>query len=340
MRCAALTATMIGLVELAMAQEAVSDSRPQISWTEFQSSDDGFRVRFPGKPQSNAETSPQDVRVRRFFAGDTAAGLNFLVACYDLPESLASQRPGAQDRLALLRTGTFGQNDILRDERIVLAGNTGQELEVDCHEGALMRVRQIAAGTRLYQWGAGGTKDKMEAGAKLVREFLDSFSLIREAKAPAADPLDWQEIVCPEGGYRAKMPAAPRGQARKTKKGHPHFEYASLDPRTGIVYVADHSLLPAAAVERQLSPEDVLKSLRNGIVGNGTLVSDRKITRQQQTGREIEVVMAGGKRLHALIFVAQGRMCHCVAIGSPEQMEAAGNDLRKFFDSFQFLDGS
>jgi hypothetical protein len=156
----------------------------------------------------------------------------------------------------------------------------------------------------------------------------------------ADDPREWKEFASKEGRFKVLMPGTPKKDKAETEsdfgKGVLHMNTAQAGKT---IYGANYCDFPAKI--RKVPLKQVLDSSRDGAVANleGKLVSEKdvRLGKQRVPGREIQIDVAGGKRLfRARVYLVEQRLYQVVVFGTKEA--ATSKETDKFLDSFKLTE--
>jgi len=301
----------------------------------FTSAEEGFRAAFPATPKRKARTSKAGPSAQ-YLATDQQRNIVYLVDCVRLDPAIVARFGKPEEVLDRLLGGLVGDGKLLRQRRITLGNYPGRGVEIEKSDKLILVARVFLAEGCLYQAAVGGAAQAMKENIKNTRNFLDSFAIVSPL-GEATDGRGWRELVCTEGGFRVLLPGSPRGEAKVTKKGHPHFEYHLTDSQTNARYLIDFGPLPEEAVEKNAPPNQVLDAFQTRLVGKGKLLAEKAIALAAHPGRELEIAGAEGGRVRARLYVIGSHIYQCLITVPANSSAVASSDAQKFLDSFLLI---
>jgi hypothetical protein len=131
------------------------------------------------------------------------------------------------------------------------------------------------------------------------------------------------------------MPGTPKQEKAETEsdfgKGVLHMNTVQAGRR---MYGANYGDFPAAI--KKVPIKQVFDSSRNGAVANlkGKLVREKDIKLDKHPGREVQIEVAGGKRLfRARVFLVERRLYQVVVFGTKDA--ATSKEADRSLDSFK-----
>jgi hypothetical protein len=150
----------------------------------------------------------------------------------------------------------------------------------------------------------------------------------------ADDRPDWKEFASKEGRFKVQMPGTPRQTMHDTEsdfgKGVLYMNTVQVGKT---MYGANYCDFPAEIKKAPL--KQVFDSSRDGAVANleGKLASEKDIKLDKYPGREVQIEVAGGKRLfRARVYLVEQRLYQVVVFGTKDA--ATSKEADKFLDSF------
>jgi hypothetical protein len=154
----------------------------------------------------------------------------------------------------------------------------------------------------------------------------------------ADDQPAWKEFASKEGRFKVLMPGTPKQDQAETEsdfgKGVLHMNTAQAGKT---LYGANYCDFPAEIKKAPL--KQVFDSSRDGAVANleGELAGEKDIKLGEYPGREIQIDVAGGKRLFRVrVYLVDQRLYQVVVFGTKEA--ATSKEADKFLDSFKLAE--
>lgn len=318
------------------AQEIGGREATGPAWSLFTAPEEKFRISFPGPPNRTARSAQAGPRVQ-YSVADRQRGIVYMVDCGPVAKDTSSKAEAPDEVLDTAVAGLIGKERPLRHRPIALGLHPGRFVEIERRDKLVLVIRLFLVDNRLYQIAVCGQGEALKGNTSYTRRFLNSFTIVFPS-AGGQDALGaWQELVCRQGGFRAMFPGMPLGEAKETKKGRPHFEYASIDPQTQIRYAVDYSDRRTEAGKKPASPDAVLTTTRDGYARLGWLLHEKRIELDRRPGMELHVSSDRGNLMYVRLFVGEDRVHLCLAVGPPKKLEAAAGDVQRFFDAFRLI---
>jgi hypothetical protein len=164
------------------------------------------------------------------------------------------------------------------------------------------------------------------------------FIAVGAARVQAEDKPEWKEFASKEGRFTVLMPRTPEQQQADAEsdfgKGVLHMNTVQAGK---VMYGANYCDFPAEIKKAPI--KQVFDSSRDGAVANldGKLADEKEIKLGDYPGREIQIEIAGGKRLfRARVYLVEQRLYQVVVLGTKET--ATSKEADKFLDSFKLAD--
>lgn len=148
---------------------------------EIRSSEGGFRVLFPAKPQyvaTEVQTRLGPIRMHRWFLDRD--GRLFQVIYAEYPAAHVQSVGAAamlENGVERMRESVKAGSVLERNAPITVAGQPGRETIQDV-DGYMMKGRALVVGTRLFQVLGGAPSAERAAALADIDRFLDSFALV------------------------------------------------------------------------------------------------------------------------------------------------------------------
>jgi hypothetical protein len=172
-----------GVLTLAVASAALAACTPEFDWRELSVPEGRFAVLLPGKARVESRTldtatGALTMTMYSFSLKQGTMGVSYT----DYPAAaLAPERERGREQLDAARDTLLRniQGRVLAEEDISVAGFPGRQVHAEGRagaEGALLKVRFVAVGSRLYQIAYVGAKEGADMAD--VDMFLTSFRLL------------------------------------------------------------------------------------------------------------------------------------------------------------------
>jgi hypothetical protein len=139
----------------------------------------------------------------------------------------------------------------------------------------------------------------------------------------ADDQPAWKEFASKEGRFKVLMPGTPKQDQAETES----------DFGKGVLH------MNTAQAGKTLYGANYCDSSRDGAVANleGELAGEKDIKLGEYPGREIQIDVAGGKRLFRVrVYLVDQRLYQVVVFGTKEA--ATSKEADKFLDSFKLAE--
>jgi hypothetical protein len=157
-------------------------------WKEFSSTDGKFKVLFPGVPKESSNVQENDVGKLNIHFVTYKSFISYSVVYTNYPRNV-EESSTIKKFLDDVRDGGLSavskaNPKIIKESDITLGGHPGRFLQVELAGNAVLRVKWIAFGERLYvvsvttpkgHYNALGAENDYE---KIAMSFLDSFQII------------------------------------------------------------------------------------------------------------------------------------------------------------------
>jgi hypothetical protein len=173
----ARTFALVTLVAAVALSARAAD--PPVEYRQFASSAGRYKVLFPGavKSETTDVKTPAGDRKLTLDTVEVSEALVFLVTYIDTPDDVAKAPAGP--RLEKVRDATKGTDGkVLADKEVAVGADKhpGRDVLIE-KPAAVLRVRIVIAGNRLYQVMIQGPKEFVTA--KDADRFFDSFEITR-----------------------------------------------------------------------------------------------------------------------------------------------------------------
>ncbi len=188
MRCATLAALLLlAPASIAAAQDqsappATAPAAPQgMQWAEFQSTERGFAVSFPGTPKmTSVPVEGQNPLLQYDFQVSVGDNTVYSVVVFEYPAGKAPSRLDNDYYVKLVNAYAKGSEARLRKRGpATVAGRSGFEAIADDGKGKLNHLVDIVpAGNRIYMLATAGPRN--HATGDDAEHFRDSFRLLGE----------------------------------------------------------------------------------------------------------------------------------------------------------------
>lgn len=146
----------------------------------------------------------------------------------------------------------------------------------------------------------------------------------------------WQEFSTQAGGFSVSLPGKPKQETEAIQQsgaGTLNNFFVELQYGAYGVSYADFPNIPSQLDAKQV--DDLLNSVRDGVVGKNKLLKERNITLNGYIGREIEFGSAGLNYKIRIYLVKQRLYQQIAVLASPKLV--ANSDTDRFFNSFKLL---
>ncbi len=148
----------------------------------------------------------------------------------------------------------------------------------------------------------------------------------------------WQQFTVREGGFSIFLPRKPKETIEPVGMGAGagtlHNFFVELQNSTYGISYADFPNISGDLNAQQIN--DLLDSVRDGVVGKGKLLKERSITINGYVGKEIEFVDVDKLNYKTRIYWVKQRLYQQIVV-SPNPRLILAQDTNKFLDSFKLL---
>jgi hypothetical protein len=176
---------VIFVAPAARAEDAPAASAPQTpAWTDFQSTEHGFSVAFPGTPKTtNVAVEGQNPLVKYDFSVGVGDNIAYRVVAFEYPAGKAPNPPDADYYLKLVNAYAKGTEARLRKRgTATISGREGYEAIADDNKKQVHLIDVIPGdNTRVYMLVTLGPKG--HAGSDDAKRFRDSFKVLADQPA-------------------------------------------------------------------------------------------------------------------------------------------------------------
>ena len=149
----------------------------------------------------------------------------------------------------------------------------------------------------------------------------------------SAAAQQWQEYKPAGAGYRVELPGTPESKTREqpTPQGPATVTMARVaQGKSG--YLTSHAVYQANALPSD--PQQALDNARDGVLKNGKLVSEKRLTVSGTPARRL-VMESSGQTVHLLIVVKDNMMFQ--ALYHQPQGGDVPADVERFMSSFALV---
>ena len=149
----------------------------------------------------------------------------------------------------------------------------------------------------------------------------------------AAHAQQWQEYKPAGAGYRVELPGTPESKSREqpTPAGPATVTMARVaQGKSG--YLTSHAVYQTGALPSD--PQQALDNARDGVLKNGKLVSEKRVTVDGTPARRL-VLESSGQVVHLLIVVKGNTMYQ--ALYHQPQGGDLPPDVERFMSSFKLV---
>lgn len=332
-------------------------------WHDFTSREGRFRVQVPFEPdlgQLDTERFHYQVfQLPLVRPQDKQRVADLAVLYADLSAEQRQQLPTAAERLQYVISDQLEKKQVRSKRDVQLGRHPGLAVEFDTPEGDRMLQRLFIVGDRLYLIAAACPLANWSEVRPTMERFLQSFTLLdapaEHASAPrepapqaeprgkpephgkpapesAAEPAiaGWRLYRNAPGGFRVLLPTEPKYSTDKIEDQQTHT-FEAADQERGLEVGVSYLEAPAAKAP---TPKARLQLLRNGMLKDHRLLKERALMVSEQPALELTLKKASGDIVVDRLVVADQRMYHCMAIGSPEALAVHADAVRAFLDSF------
>ncbi|MBW4663971.1 MAG: tetratricopeptide repeat protein [Chroococcus sp. CMT-3BRIN-NPC107] len=148
----------------------------------------------------------------------------------------------------------------------------------------------------------------------------------------------WQEFTAKAGGFSILLPSKPREDiqpiSEEADSGTLHNFFVDTKDGTYGVSYADFPNIPSNFNSQQI--DELLKSVRDGVVGKGKLLKERRITLNGYVGKEIEFVDLNKLNYKVRIYFIKRRLYQQIVVSANPKLIVA-QATNRFLDSFKLI---
>ncbi len=161
-----------------------------------------------------------------------------------------------------------------------------------------------------------------------------------QAQTNVTTSFKWQEFTVKEGEFSVLLPgSSPRATTESVgmDAGEGTLHNFFVDTKDGGTYgvsYADFPKLPGNFNSQQI--DELLKSVRDGVVGKGRLLKERPITLNGVVGKEIEFVDSNQLNYKVRVYWVKQRLYQQIVVYKNPKL-ILSQDTNRFFDSFKLL---
>lgn len=180
-RSATLALALLAVTVLPVAAEDKPEAPPEPQWTEFQSTERGFAVSFPGAPKTtNAPVEGQNPLVQYDFQVSVGDDTVYSVVVFEYPAG-KGPNPDTDAFLKLVNAYAKGSESRLRKRGpATIDGRSGFEAIADDNKSKLSHLIDVVpAGDRVYMLVTAGPKS--HATSDEAEKFRDSFRVLGDS---------------------------------------------------------------------------------------------------------------------------------------------------------------
>jgi hypothetical protein len=180
-RSATLALALLAVTVLPAAAEDKPEAPPEPQWTEFQSTERGFAVSFPGAPKTtNAPVEGQNPLVQYDFQVSVGDDTVYSVVVFEYPAG-KGPNPDTDAFLKLVNAYAKGSESRLRKRGpATIDGRSGFEAIADDNKSKLSHLIDVVpAGDRVYMLVTAGPKS--HATSDDAEKFRDSFRVLGDS---------------------------------------------------------------------------------------------------------------------------------------------------------------
>jgi hypothetical protein len=180
-RSATLALALLAVTVLPAAAEDKPEAPPEPQWTEFQSTERGFAVSFPGAPRTtNAPVEGQNPLVQYDFQVSVGDDTVYSVVVFEYPAG-KGPNPDTDAFLKLVNAYAKGSESRLRKRGpATIDGRSGFEAIADDNKSKLSHLIDVVpAGDRVYMLVTAGPKG--HATSDDAEKFRDSFRVLGDS---------------------------------------------------------------------------------------------------------------------------------------------------------------
>jgi hypothetical protein len=180
-RSATLALALLAVTVLPVAAEDKPEAPPEPQWTEFQSTERGFAVSFPGAPKTtNAPVEGQNPLVQYDFQVSVGDDTVYSVVVFEYPAG-KGPNPDTDAFLKLVNAYAKGSESRLRKRGpATIDGRSGFEAIADDNKSKLSHLIDVVpAGDRVYMLVTAGPKS--HATSDDAEKFRDSFRVLGDS---------------------------------------------------------------------------------------------------------------------------------------------------------------
>ncbi|HZS47827.1 MAG TPA: hypothetical protein VFC63_22345 [Blastocatellia bacterium] len=336
---------LIALCLFAQGSFAIGQSK---EWIKYSSPEGRFTVLFPSQPTENkadVDTVAGKIAMHSFLA--TSENNIFLLIYADFPEYTDFSDP--EHILDAGRDGGLrnAHAELISEKRVTMKGYPGREVIAKTVRADLtinMTLHFYLVKKRVYQVITGKFKESTEGDSKAeATKFFDSFDFTEpESKNEAAPSAprsgEWVKFASSAGRFNSLFPLQPteRSSDIDTVRGKVSL-HSITSERQDAAFLVAYADYPFEAKDAEI--DGVLDGVRNVLIKNRRLVSEKNITMKGYPGIEFKAKAGSptGAGMIGRIYLVKKRLYQVLIQYADTQRSAEfDKDVTKFLDSFDF----
>lgn len=298
-------------------------------WSEFVSQEDGFRVLFPGKPEVTHRDTKTGPSLRAAIE-DKTRGLGFYV---DATRTNVNRPIDPKSLIDVMRSSSLPQGATERSFReIQLPGAVAFDWEYDGADGVTVRTRFAATADHLYLAGVAGKRADFDRLSADVERFVTSFTLLKAAAKPSGGPVAGGPFSSEAGRFRVEFPAPPQEETHDSPTRRHHVFRTDV---ASVTYFVDYADFTAEELRQAGTPEKLLKTIRDKVVGESPVRSEQLRMIGNSPGLELVLEPGADERAIFHVYLVGLRAYQIAVLGKTEEMRKQQASLERFYQTFQ-----
>ncbi|MGL6074794.1 MAG: hypothetical protein ACRC8S_11590 [Fimbriiglobus sp.] len=258
-----------------VAQEAVkkADPKAKVEVKKFSSKEQDFAIAFPVGKVEKVETKIGEGMKDTLTMYVVEVGAE---EAYIVSENRIPAKNSVEEALNGAQKGMVGKAKLVSSKKITFGPKKlpGREVVVDKGDEGMMRSRMILNGTRFYQVMTVGSEKHIQSAK--VTAFLDSFEILSLKPATVEKEAKDKRFHEKEAGYKIAFPGKTDKQVQQADTPAGKMTITMhLHKGDGNAYIVSHNNVPG--VMPGIDGDVILGGSQKGVIGDGTLVSSKKL---------------------------------------------------------------
>jgi hypothetical protein len=304
-------------------------SEPPAGWNEFVSEAEGFRVLFPGKPEVKHRDTKTGPSLRAAIE-DTTRGLGFYV---DATRTNVNRSIEPKALIDVMRSSSLPQGATERSFRETqLPGAIAFDWEYDGTDGVVVRTRFVATADHLYLAGVAGKRATFDRLSTDIERFVTSFKLLKPAAKPTGGPKAGGPFSSEAGRFRVEFPSPPQEETHESPTRRHQVLRTDV---AGVTYFVDYADFKAEELRQAGSPEKLLKTIRDKVVGDSPVRREQPRMIGHSPGLELVLEPKPDERAIFHVYLVGLRAYQIAVLGKTEEMRKQQASLERFYQLFQ-----